>query len=190
MDMLRPLNNLPSIYNACDLITGYNDKLRIINLSPSIKEAMYSFGDIVKEGYNAFSTIEKEGLLSSNIAAKCLDAFEYLKKNTPSEMKYICHGDLSNKNILCSDDNRYILIDWEDAFLGIKDYDICYWLTFFDQRKLYSKKLMDELKIEKVRGISLMAVIILIKSYISFLNGSHNNSLSFNNRLKEIFLMY
>lgn len=103
--------------------------------------------------------------------------------------KAICHGDLSNIN-LAKTDETYLFLDWEDAMVGPPDYDLLYWLTFFSQRKYYSSLLFRDLGIDERYGKDIMVMILVVKSYLSYINGSYkNNTLSIQDRILEIIQM-
>jgi fructosamine-3-kinase len=186
MDWLESPAAAPRLWQIERLIAFFNAKFESEKLR---KKRMHSFNEILKEGSKALAALYKAGLINNNNYKRCLTCHQVLALESASKKPCICHGDLSNKNIMAKNDVLYLL-DWEDAFIGIEGYDLCYWLTFFDQRKLYSKYLFSDIGIDKYIGISLMATIVIIKSYISYLNNNYrNNLLSFDNRLEEIFLM-
>lgn len=113
---------------------------------------------------------------------------EYIRQADPFSIK-ICHGDLSNKNIMYYEE-RPVLIDWEDAMWGPESYDLIYWLTFLDQRHYYASNLADRIgvKVEYMKG--LMIKIILLKSALSVKNGSiKNHRILVEDRIKEIIRM-
>ena len=88
---------------------------------------------------------------------------------------------------MMTEDQTTVLIDWEDAFLGIEGYDYLYWLTFFNHRKFYSKEIFFRSGCEEdvIKGI--LVTVLIIKSAISFYAGSYeNNSLTFQERIVEI----
>ena len=131
----------------------------------------------------ALTELPLAGLLSAKIARACADHMTLI---TDAPCDRLCHGDLSNKNIMCKNETL-VIIDWEDAFWGPAGFDMANWLTFFDQRKYYTDGFPQTLS-EKCRSFMLMCV--LLKSWISYKNKSYfNNSLSFNERLGEILNM-
>jgi aminoglycoside phosphotransferase family enzyme len=101
----------------------------------------------------------------------------------------ICHGDLSNKNIMLLD-NKPIVLDWEDCFIGVESYDLCYWLTFFDQRKYYDRDMFSESYTEPKKMVALMVLITVLKCYLSYKNGSYKtNTVTFDQRLQQILAL-
>ena len=99
----------------------------------------------------------------------------------------LCHGDLGPKNILADGSFNYFLIDWEDAFWGVEEYDYLYWLTFFENRRYYADLKLSNRNIEPECAKNIMLMIVVLKSYISYISGSYsNNSVSFGDRLIEI----
>lgn len=82
------------------------------------------------------------------------------------------------------------MLDWEDAMMAYPQYDILYWLTFYSQRKYYSCHLLNDIGVEVSFGKNVMAMILLIKCYLSYRNKSFlNNKLSINDRINEIICM-
>ena len=82
---------------------------------------------------------------------------------------------------------RFYALDWEDALWGYQGYDILYWLTFYSQRKYYDKDLFRRIKIDKQFGKDMMILILLVKSYLSYRNGTYlSNKLSINDRISEV----
>lgn len=123
------------------------------------------------------------GFEAENIAASSLDCLE---RELPECPLVVCHGDLSAANIMC-DDCGPVVIDWEDAFWGIEGYDYLFWLTFMAQRTHYSPAMFGRTPWRREVEISVLISIILLKSYVAILNGSHvHHSLSFDRRILEI----
>ena len=152
--------------------------------------------DIAKLNYNArqlhalvapaLAELSAAGLIGSDIIGICEDCAVRFGDYVDSEPPIICHGDFGNQNIRRLN-NREVVIDWEDSIVGFRNYDVLYWLTFFAQRHFYSSSLLIDLGIARQYGIDIMTVIVLLKSYLSFLKGQHHNfHLSISERLREI----
>ena len=138
------------------------------------------------------------------IALEKLYELELISKSTYSELRdrislilceyktlepKVCHGDLSSKNIMKHKD-RLIAIDWEDAFLGFEEYDFLYWLTFIENKHHIEKSLFGKGQMNAYFEISILSLIILLKSWLSLLDGSiKNHRISFNERLKEVMIL-
>lgn len=137
---------------------------------------------------HSYFNLIKLGQINEEIISYVETALHHFKEYLTYE-KYVCHGDLSNVNIARVDD-KYVFLDWEDAMIGLPDYDLLYWLTFFSQRKYYSSSLFYDLGIDERYGKDIMVMILLVKSYLSYLNGSYkNNRLSTQERILEIIRM-
>lgn len=56
------------------------------------------------------------------------EAVMYLKENMPAETsiesKSVCHGDISHKNLLLSNENHLYLVDWDSVVIADQSYDI------------------------------------------------------------------
>lgn len=101
------------------------------------------------------------------------------------EDSFLCHGDLSNKNIF-QKNSQILFLDWEDAFYGVCEYDICYWFTFFENRKLLKRFREIYSGHEFDRALTLCIIVLVEKAYLSVLNGSYkNNTLSIEERIQE-----
>jgi hypothetical protein len=98
----------------------------------------------------------------------------------------LCHGDFGPKNLMCHG-VKPVAIDWEDAFWGLDGFDYLYWLTFFENRKYYSRNMFERTSWSRSVEIGIMAVILIIKSDISFRAGRHTaDTLTFDQRISEI----
>ena len=80
-----------------------------------------------------------------------------------------------------------IVIDWEDAFLGFEGYDFLYWLTFFKNRKFYSRDMFDLTEFGCELGSAIMVLILVLKSELALSSGEYDvHSMSINDRLLEV----
>ncbi len=166
-----------------------NDILELIETynSQIIGSFTYSMDDLIHTSLNETSTLENNNLITNTTAIMCKDSIKYLKENLSHIKKVLCHGDLSNKNIIRDCKGNLIIIDWEDVFMGPQDYDYLYWLSFFCNRKYYTKSVFEKCNSSKeiIRGIIL--VILVIKSALSFYNGSYlTNLITSETRINEI----
>lgn len=140
------------------------------------------FYDAANQSYMA---LREAGQINKKIISFAEDALNNYDRYLKYE-KIICHGDLSNVNVEKINGN-YVFLDWEDAMIGLPEYDILYWLTFFAQRKYYSPSLFEDLGINKRYGKDIMVMILMVKSYMSYINGTYrNNKLSIQDRILEI----
>ena len=181
MDQLSTLTNLPSKVEISTLVTTYQKKLE--TTESDIKQKLYQFDELLELATQALEVLPKAGLLQKTLASRIDEVLFPLRKEKPS---CLCHGDLSNKNVMEKNGKLYV-IDWEDTVWGIPDYDVCYWMTFFDQRKYYDEDFFSELKIDGKRGKMLMVLSVLLKCFLSYHNNNyHDNKLSFDERIEEI----
>ena len=183
MERLYKLEKLPTIQEIKCIIDFYSSVL--INFN-NISINLYTFEELYNEGLYAIQELYSNGLVLNNTCNICLKKLRTLEPLYLNSNHIICHGDLSNKNIMLA--NSYpIAIDWEDCFIGFPNYDFCYWLTFLDQRKFYSADLFSNNGISNDEGTATMLLIVILKCYLSFISGSYlNNKLSFEERILEI----
>jgi hypothetical protein len=186
MDCLEPLERKPDIALMRELIEAYERKLQLNCSLDCFPYALYSFAELLQNGLNALKWMECRNLLSRQLVMRCQSTMESLAGEKEFQL---CHGDLSNKNIMRAKGRLYI-IDWEDAFWGVHDYDICYWMTFFDQRKYYHEGVFPLLGVDYARGVALMLLAVTLKCQLSFQNDSYrNHSLTAAQRLEEILAL-
>lgn len=171
---------------AMSILSTVQKRVEILD-TPSIR-GWYSIEDVLEAAEKELSVLVENGLLSLGIFDQIALSLSELKKHLPDIPKCICHGDFSDKNIMQDKNGLLVAIDWEDAFWGIPGYDYLYWLTFFNHRKYYSKDrfCITGYNTKFIEGILMM--ILVIKSAISFYNGSYlNNSLTIQQRMIECF---
>lgn len=151
----------------------------------------YTFVDIINAGKESLEVLYNNSFLSEKIYLMCKDSIEHIIRKNDEDTDLatvVCHGDLSNVNILYNESGQAVVIDWEDALLAFPEYDFLYWLTFFSQRKYYSADLFKRYNIDIRWGIDVMVLITIIKSAMAYRNGSYkNNSLSFEERIHEMY---
>ena len=139
------------------------------------KIGFYDISDIFQESLNELDFFYKTNMYSEYLCDFLYEKMMFLKKSIDNYDRVLCHGDLSNNNIMrlsksCDD---YVLIDWEDAFWGIKGYDYLYWLTFFDNKKWLSKNniLLSGYEFDVCE--SLILLILIIKNSIAYYSGKY-----------------
>ncbi len=189
MQNLRPLSGVPSPQQIDKLIDEYSHAFASFSdaewqlLSPSMPD----FSQVLKSANDALDFLSENNQLDADVAHSCarlLDTLQYT-----DDARVLCHGDFSNKNIMQKNGSLYV-IDWEDAFFGVPDYDFYYWLTFFDQRVLYNRNAFADLPCHNKLGVAMMIAIVLVKSQMAFESGEYkNHSLSTNDRLSEILAL-
>jgi hypothetical protein len=130
--------------------------------------------------------LESLSLVDPDVAAAVKRHLEFLDEHLSDFPRVICHGDLGPENILSGPDGP-IAVDWEDALWGIEGYDFLYWLTFMRNRHYCSRDTIQRSPCGVEMSVSLLALIVLLKSYLSVLCGSHTqNAVSINSRLSDI----
>jgi hypothetical protein len=136
--------------------------------------------DLFSEYALGFSVeLNSAGLLHDDVLKETLNIIDDVAKYTKG--RTLCHGDLHLNN-LYQKRGEVVILDWEDAFLGSQIYDICMWATFIKNRN-YIPKVLNRY----VGASGVMTLIIIIKSYIGFLNEDHKNfKISINDRINEV----
>jgi hypothetical protein len=144
---------------------------------------------LVAEAWAALDNLSSHKLISSEIQRSVRLHMARVDVEIGSYAPCVCHGDLGPKNLM-SDGRRAFAIDWEDAFLGVEGYDFLFWLTFFCNRKYYSPVIFGKTPLGKPLEHALLVMILLLKSELSFRDGSYRaNSLNFNQRIQEIIAL-
>ncbi len=141
---------------------------------------------LLAQAEEALYVLSKEGFLSVFVRDAAAAGIERLKPVLAALPLQLCHGDLGPANIMSSGD-ELVALDWEDVFWGVAGYDYLYWMTFFGNRKWLSQYALGNTILDRSSDISLMVVILLLKSLLSVRNGHHiHNSLSIDDRLLEV----
>ncbi|MDR1319862.1 MAG: aminoglycoside phosphotransferase family protein [Gracilibacteraceae bacterium] len=181
METLAPLSEKPAPATVRGLLARIREKTH----NKEIKSG-YNFADILRQTSLCAEKLSDRRLISRDAANTC---GEYLRalEGAAQEPPVLCHGDLSNKNIMTRR-GEFVFIDWEDAFWGVADYDYCYWLTFLDQRSYYDQDPLGLNSHNLEYSKALMVMIVLMKSWISVANNAMAaNKVTFDERLGEIF---
>lgn len=185
MDYLKPGCNM-SKEDITEIIGQYSnhDTLQFNG------KGMYDIQELLIEAKKSLCDLDEKGFYSANIVKIAQILLNELESYLVSSTRIICHGDLADKNIMLTSDNKKILLDWEDAFWGVDGYDYLYWLTFFSHRKFYNDSEIFELPgLLPEIAAGILTLIVLIKNAISYYSGKYmNNTLSMNDRLKEIYI--
>ena len=182
LEPCRPL----SPQEVLALIAGYETVLERHPELASVVPASDSISQLLSEAESALDFMIRNSLLSPfviNAAHSKIDRLKLVCADLPLQL---CHGDLGPANIMTGD-GSLVALDWEDAFWGIAGYDYLYWLTFFGNRKWLSTDAFGHTTLDRSTEIGLMLIILLLKSWISVLNGSYlQNTLTIDNRLLEV----
>lgn len=165
------------------IVNSYN-KLNLLKFNKQKIISEWSFYDIQKNFFLALKILHDNYFIDDKQYNNILKRQNIVNKLSDEE-RFLCHGDLSNKNIFCKN-HEVIFLDWEDAFYGVREYDLCYWFTFFENRKILFKFREIYSGAEFERSLTICLIVIVLKSYLSILNGSYkNNSLSIKDRVQE-----
>ena len=183
MDYLFPYNYSTDFYEVKKCINNYQRKLATKNI-----EVKYCFRDVIEAGKESLEILYADSFLKKDIYLHCRESLQRIMEKRYLEV--VNHGDLSNINIMYTEKQIPIVIDWEDSLYAFQEYDYLYWLTFFSQRKYYSSSLLENNGIHKIWGTDVMVLITIVKSEMSYRNESYkNNRISFQNRINEIYNM-
>lgn len=167
------------------VIEGYTRGLSDFR-DPHLVEPSEDFGYLLNEGDRALADLAGRGLLGPAVQERVRECLALLQDRRGEFAPQLCHGDLSPVNIM-SDGRRLLAIDWEDAFWGVAGYDYLFWLTFFQNRKYYSKEFLGHTPWGITTEIAIMVLILVLKSEISARSGSHvGNALTFDQRILEV----
>lgn len=144
---------------------------------------------LLGEAWGALDNLSNHDLLSPDFQEEVQEHLARVQDRIDGHEPRVCHGDLGPRNLM-SDGIRTYAIDWEDAFWGVQGYDYLYWLTFFENRKHYTGNILGKTPLGKSLEISIMVMILLLKSELSFRNQSYlSNSLSINQRIQEVLAL-
>jgi len=171
---------------AKGVIEFYQSKLKTFD-SQSIVQERFTFDSLLKYAHIARNELLKNNLISQTSYQITLDNLCEVESTYTLLNPTICHGDLSPKNIMRKE-GQNLAIDWEDAFLAFDGYDYLYWLTFIENRAYYNNGLLGKANVSIYFEVSVMAVIVLLKSWLSLLDGSiAKHRISIDDRLNQIF---
>ena len=162
------------------LITSYQKSLKTASLSSK----MYGIEKLRDRAVQELYILYCNHFISAALYQRAENSISLLDELLPMQPRCICHGDLSDKNILFNISREPVLIDWEDAFWGIPGYDYLYWLTFFNHRKYYCKNVMQRCGLSQ--ELSKAVAYLILKSAISYYSGSYrNNTVDMETRISE-----
>jgi len=139
--------------------------------------------------WEALADLSSHGLLVEEIQSSVRYHLGRIETQICAYAPCICHGDLGPQNLV-SDGRHVLAIDWEDSFWGVEGYDYLYWLTFFKNRKYYSPAIWEKTPLGKQLELSVLVMILLLKSELAFCNGQYRcHTLDFNQRINEMLLL-
>ena len=152
---------------------------------------MYDIKDLLKAACNELEVLSERRFLSQKTCLSAHQQLNWLEMQLPTLERCICHGDFGDRNIMVDQDGKYYVIDWEDAFWGYREYDLIYWLTFFNHRKYYHMESIPGLGKNPELEKATVTLILIIKNAISLYSGSYRkNSLGMEDRLLEMWKIW
>lgn len=181
-EQMKDEPKMDSIIELCERVNGFSKDVQKLRVQlPSMEEYL-------KYSCVGLKALKERDELSGALYIDMMNDLQTFSDELRNLPRVICHGDCGNKNIMVYEGNL-VLLDFEDAFWGIEDYDVLYWLTFMSQRKLYYKGMLSEMKLGVTahQARVIMQMIVVLKSYQSVLNGMYKfNRLSVMDRLLEL----
>ncbi|MCC8964793.1 aminoglycoside phosphotransferase family protein [Bradyrhizobium sp. Pear76] len=167
------------------LIASWSNRLNDPRVTAAIP-AHDDFAALLHEGQAALSGLISGAHINAKTQGRASACLDLLEREKHRFVAVPCHGDLGARNLMV-DGEGLVAIDWEDAYWGIEGYDYLYWLTFMAQRPRYSPTMFGRTPWQKEVEIAILILIIMLKSWLSVLFGTHRgNSLDFNRRILEI----
>lgn len=190
MDKLDTKSISESFDIKTEIIKGLSKKLNSCELNAYrlkyLVNSAFNYNTLFEKGIFSLEYLFKWNLISQQFSNRLAELFQHQSLVRPEE-EVVCHGDLSNKNILFKGEEAFI-IDWEDAISASPKYDLCYWLTFMDQRKYYNSPVFRDLIKTDPDILYLMSLILVLKGYLSVLDGSIiEHKVSVRERIEELF---
>lgn len=187
MDALRlpdaPLN--PS--DTLSLIEDYRS--RLVSLAPGSLETADTVGTLVDDANRGLAALLATGQIGQSMHDTLHSRLAYLAREWQSFPRCVAHGDLGPRNIMATSD-RAVVIDWEDAFLGVDGYDYLYWLTFFENRRHYGQGILGRTPLGVDAEVALLAMILILKSDLSLRANTHaGNQLTAEQRIGEVLAL-
>lgn len=148
-----------------------------------------TLGTLVDGATQALADLTQAGLIGQTMHDDLSLRLTRLRRDWPALPPRICHGDLGRANIMMAGE-QVVVIDWEDAFIGVDGYDYLYWLTFFENRQYYARDVLGGTPLGVDVEISLLAMILLLKCRISLAANTHaGNRLTFEQRINEVLAL-
>ena len=145
------------------------------------------FATLITEAEGAVSELMRVRLLSDRAAMRVAAGLRALRQAWVGLPRVLCHGDFGPMNIMHGSSGP-VVVDWEDAFIGVPGYDYLYWLSFFQNRKHHCHDMLGRTILGWRLEVAVLALIVVVKCEISWRAGRHvGNALTFDQRLEEVF---
>lgn len=184
MDALEPPITPLTPSDTLTLIKAYRSRLKSFAVdSPKTTETL---GILVDEAIRGLSRLASMGQIGDSMRIKLHTLLTHLADEWQTLPPAIAHGDLGPRNIMTAD-GELVVIDWEDAFVGVEGYDYLYWLTFFENRRYYGSDILGHTPLGLKGEVALLAMILILKSDLSVRANTHvGNQLTFEQRIVEV----
>lgn len=184
MDGLRPVDAPLQPRDTENLVEAYRSKLDA--LPADALDTADTLGALIDDALRALSDLAMEDQIGSSMFHDLNARLTYLVREWRAFPPCNVHGDLGPRNIM-ADGDKLVVIDWEDAFRGVSGYDYLYWLTFFENRRYYSKEVLGRTPLGVEAEIALLAMILLLKSDLSLrANTIAGNQITVEQRIGEV----
>jgi fructosamine-3-kinase len=167
------------------IVEFYSSRLEPRGFHLDDRERDFSY--LVEQALQALQQLFEDGyVIDPGIRRAVHSQFELLQRKRHLLIPAICHGDLGPKNIMTNGGGP-IVIDWEDAFVGVADYDYLYWLTFIENRRFYSSSAIGTTRYGKDLEVAILLLVVTLKSLLSVRAGTQvGHSISIQDRLLEL----
>lgn len=167
------------------IIADYSVRLGdLVSASGALQD--YGFGDLLREGREALGELASGGFIGSTTRDGVEGHLSTLDRGADNLNLAVCHGDLSPGNIM-TDGRAPIVVDWEDAFIGVEGFDYLYWLTFIENRKYLASSAIGCTPNRREVELAILVLVVTLKSALSVRCGSYvKHRVPIEARLKEI----
>ncbi len=122
---------------------------------------------LVTSARTAIDPLEGNIDLPDNYLDRANSLLEKLRGHLDGEPRVPCHGDLSPGNILQNADGDFVVLDWEDRFWGVRDYDFLYWLTFMKNASHLDRETLQHVEHPHDISVAILAMIVIVKESVS-----------------------
>ncbi len=187
MDALNPRDKPLTPDKVFALIRQFRSRLS--SFSVESLETADTLGTLIDDAILRLSDLASAGEISQPMFDDLHARLAYLAREWQRFPTAVAHGDLGPRNIMVGEDNL-VVIDWEDAFLGVEGYDYLYWLTFFENRSYYGKEILGQTSLGVDAEMALLVMILVLKSDLSRrANGLIGNLLTVEQRIGEVLAL-
>ncbi|OJF95760.1 phosphotransferase family protein [Alkalibacterium sp. 20] len=104
------------------------DIIRKVHYSQSLKRMLMRLGGKVLNPSDFYNDSLSDLATDLRTHPLIREAIIYLRENIPDETsnddKVVCHGDISHKNLLLSNENHLYLVDWDSVIISDACYDM------------------------------------------------------------------